>query len=113
MELIQLLNAREAIIKIVDSNDLPVGYAWDLADFIIEADKMFNQFDDLRKKIVSKCTEEVDGKQKLNEEKYTEEMEKLFYKEIELDVSILDIDTLKNVKELKVRDVLALKELME
>ena len=113
MKLVELLNARDAIVKIVDSEDLPVGYAWDLADFIVEADKKFGQFDDLRKKIVSKCTEEIDGEQKINVDKYSEEMDKLFKKEIELDISVLDIDMLKDVKELKVRDVLALKELME
>ena len=112
MKLVELINAASAVEKIARSEDLPASYVWDILDFVEQASKESKKFETLRAKIVKDNTVEKDGEDMINVKGYTEELNELFDKEIELDVSVLDIEQIKKVNGLTVVEVLAIKELI-
>lgn len=109
MKLIELVNAADAISKVAESTSLPAGYAWDILPFVEQADDELRKFHKLREKLAQSC---VDGSE-FDEEKYTEGITELFDKEIELPTELLDLEQLKKVEGLSVKDIVVIKALVE
>jgi len=108
-----LLMAREGLVKIANSGTLPAKYAWNLATFMDEVNDKFRHFDNIRSNLIEKVKADSEEGKDFNEEQYKKEIEGLLDEIIEIDFSVLDEETLKNVEGLTVAEIMSIKKLME
>jgi len=113
MKLYKLLGAKAALQKIANSSDVDIEFAWEMADFIIQYNQELDKFETVKNKAIESCTENIDGEDKVNSEKLQKELDKIFEKEININVSFFSLDSIKKVKGLTPSEVVTIKSLLE